>query len=132
MKYLGIFMVLCIAIYTYNHWGMEEIEKNNTLYGEQLKINKNCPFMIDNNIRLDSVAYSSISCDFYFTFVNVTKSETNIEYLKNEVYKYKKQELKTNNELKNLKETNCVFKLLYRDKNSDELFKINFTSADYN
>ena len=92
------------------------IELNQTVE----ELNKITPLKIDEFTRLDSVSsFKRKSLTYYYTLLQVNKSEVNIDSIKNYLKPNIIKSVKNSNELKVYKKNNISMNYLYYDLNGE-------------
>ena len=95
------------------------------------EINKKCPLMVDPETRLDKTGAYRKRIYYYYTLVNYDISDVDVKYL---IYKVKPallNKIKTNTDLKFLREHKVTFIYNYRDKSGITIISFKFTPQDY-
>jgi hypothetical protein len=116
---------------------MDQFGKSKNIFDKELveatsEINKNLPIMVDSETRLDSLmALPDNAIQYFYTLVNYSKDEINIEDFKNELSPMVLNNIKTNSDLKSFKDNKITMIYSYRDKNNNELFKLKYEYDDY-
>ena len=96
------------------------------------EINKNLPKMVDLETRADStIALSNKTIQYNFTLLNYLIEEVNSEELKSQFYPIILNNIKTNNDMRLLKDNNITIIYLFSDKNGCDLFKLVYDHNDY-
>ena len=95
------------------------------------EINKKCPFMVDSETRLDNTGVYRKNFYYYYTLINYNISDVDVKYL---IYKVKPallNKIKTNPDLKFLREHKVTFIYNYRDKSGINIISFKFIPQDY-
>ena len=96
------------------------------------QLNKNLPIMLDSETRLDStMALPGKKFSYYFTLVNYSVDEVDIENFENIMNQNILNNLKTNSDLKEFRDNKVTMIYFYKDKNGNEIVKFEFTHDDY-
>lgn len=104
------------------------IELNQTVE----ELNKITPLKIDEFTRLDSVSsFKRKSLTYYYTLLQVNKSEVNIDSIKNYLKPNIIKSVKNSNELKVYKKNNISMNYLYYDLNGEFITAIEVTPELY-
>ncbi len=93
--------------------------------------NKKCPFMVDSETRLDKTGAYRTNIYYYYTLINYSISEVDVKYL---IYKVKPSllnDIKTNPDMKLLRNHKVTFIYNYRDKSGINIVSFKFTPQDY-
>ena len=95
------------------------------------EINKKCPFMVDSETRLDNTGTYRKNFYYYYALINYDISEVDVKDL---IYKVKPallDSIKTNPDMKFLREHKITFIYNYRDKSGITIISFKFTPQDY-
>ena len=95
------------------------------------EINKRCPFMMDSETRLDKTGTYRNSIYYYCTLINYSIGEVDVKYL---IYKVKPallNRIKTNPDMKFMRDNKVTFIYNYRDKSGIQIVSFKFTPQDY-
>ncbi len=96
------------------------------------EINTNCPLMIDNITRLDNAMYiPKKTFQYTYTLVNMPDSNINTNELKANLEPNVTNFVKTNPDLKMMRDHDMTLKYYYQDINKTHLFTITVTPDDY-
>jgi uncharacterized membrane protein YraQ (UPF0718 family) len=96
-------------------------------------INKMCPVMVDKDTRLDGAAVIDRKIlQYNYTFVNFAKEQLDVNGIKSQFEPSIINQVKTNPELKAIRDNNLDLEYTYKDKNGVFLFTIHVTPQDYN
>ena len=104
---------------------------------EQLKamcqeINKGCPYTLDGNMRLNNVeALTGNSVQYNYTLVNDKKAQINVDVLKSQLEPHIIKAIKTNPDMKYIRENETTLTYNYSDKNKEPVLKIVVVSELY-
>lgn len=111
---------------------MLQFSVEKTLQWESETVNKQCPIMVDEVTRLDSSTIGPNKTFVYFyTLTNVEKSNSDIEKMKQFLTYQIIHQVRTNEQLKSMRDKDVNFRYTYQDKNYEQLFEINVTKEDY-
>ena len=96
------------------------------------EMNKSCPIMVDKETRLDNVTpHSGKVIQYNYTLVNVKKEEVDI----NEIDRFLKTNMtnnvKTNPNMKAMRENKVTMSFSYKDKNGNFLTEVEVTPEIY-
>ena len=104
------------------------IELNQTVE----ELNKITPLKVDEFTRLDSVSsFKRKSLTYYYTLLQVSKSEVNIDSIKNYLKPNIIKSVKNSNELKVYKTNNISMNYIYYDLNGEFMIAIEVTPELY-
>ena len=95
------------------------------------EINQRCPFMMDSETRLDKTGTYRNSIYYYCTLINYSIGEVDVKYL---IYKVKPallNRIKTNPDMKFMRDNKVTFIYNYRDKSGIHIVSFKFTPQDY-
>lgn len=95
------------------------------------EINKKCPFMMNSDTRLDNTGAYRKNVYYYCTFINYSISDVDVKYL---IYKLKPallNDIKTNPDMKFLRDHKVNIIYNYRDKSGIHIVSFKFTPQDY-
>jgi hypothetical protein len=98
-------------------------------------INKSCPVMIDQETRLDHVAFLNDTVFQYnYTLVNIAKEDANfdLEKMKQFVESQSQKNLDNNAAMKYQRENHVSLMYQYKDKNNKDLFNFTIRSKNKN
>ena len=96
------------------------------------EINKVCPVMVDNGTRLDNaIALPNNVFQYNYTLVDLVKDSINIDGLKNYLEPTIINTVKTNPEMKVVRENKTTVNYYYKDKVGVYLFTISVTPEQY-
>jgi len=96
------------------------------------ELNKITPLKVDEFTRLDSVSsFKRKSLTYYYTLLQVNKSEVNIDSIKNYLKPNIIKSVKNSNELKVYKKNNISMNYLYYDLNGEFITAIEVTPELY-
>jgi hypothetical protein len=94
--------------------------------------NKQCPIMIDNENRMDSLKISSDNeFQYFYSSINSFKEDIDTIRFKNEIIKASINDLRTNPGMKLEIDNNVTFSHTYMDKNGKYVFKAVITPEMY-
>ena len=96
------------------------------------EINENCPFMVDENIRVDNaIALSDNTILYNYTVINYLKEEIDIKQIKSNINLRLLNSIKTNPDLKIFRDNKVTMKYTYKDKVGVFLFSLQYKYDDY-
>jgi hypothetical protein len=114
----------------YFYFGTASIDKNMMKVASQL--NESCPMMVDSETRLDNtIALPKKVFQYFYTLVNVDKNEVDPLEIKNVIGPRIANIVKTNPDMKAMRDLNVVFKYSYKDKNGTFLFDVTISPDQY-
>lgn len=96
------------------------------------EVNKSCPMMIDNDTRLDNaMVMPDNGFQYNYTLVNMVTSEADIEDFKQLMLPRIINVVKTEPEMKSIRENKITMAYNYKDQNGIFLCKLVISPADY-
>lgn len=96
------------------------------------EMNKNCPFMVDAETRLDNTMAGEGETFYYnFTLVNLKKSDINTDRFESIMKPQILNVIKTNPDMKYLRDNDVTFIYNYKDESSVHVTSIKYTPEDY-
>jgi hypothetical protein len=139
LKYLIGFAVAFAIFYAIGQFGGEKIVGifkkpafNKAMMETASEINKSCPIMIDNATRLDNaIAMPDNVFQYNYTLVNMVKDSVNIGELKNYLLPTITNFVKTNPDMKQIRENKMTVNYYYKDKAGIYLFTISVKPEQY-
>lgn len=96
------------------------------------EINKNCPFIVDENTRADNVIYLlDNTIQYNYTVIKYFKKEVDVNQLKANLNSHLLNGIKTNPNLKFFRDNKVTMIYAYRDKVGVFLFSLKYKYEDY-
>lgn len=96
------------------------------------EINESCPFMVDSETRLDnSIALPKNVFQYNYTLVNLLKETLDIVSLIDQIEPSIINHVKTNPDMKFLRDNNATINYYYEDKEGVYLFTVSVTPDQY-
>jgi hypothetical protein len=96
------------------------------------QINQNLPIMLDSDTRLDStMVFPGKNFSYYYTLINYTVDEIDIEAFENLMRPIIINNVKTNSDMDDIRKNEVTLNYNYRDKDGVEITQIKITSNDY-
>jgi hypothetical protein len=100
--------------------------------GVASEINKTCPFMVDENTRLDNTMSTSKSdFQYNYTLINHNKEEVNVTELESFLKQQLINNIKTSPDMKFFRDNNITMGYNYKDKNGSYFLKLLIRPEDY-
>jgi hypothetical protein len=97
-----------------------------------VEVNRICPKMIDNETRLDSASVpKEKTFSYYYTLVNRAKKDIDIASARQILTPNLIQNIRTNEQLRFMRENQVVFIYSYADKNGSKVLDIQVSPYDY-
>jgi len=88
--------------------------------------------MLDSDTRLDTtMAFPGKIFSYYYTIINYTVDEINIEAFENIMRPNLINNVKTNSDMDDFRKNGVTLNYIYRDKDGIEIIQIKITSNDY-
>jgi hypothetical protein len=139
LKYWIIFAVAFAIFYAIGQFGGEKIVGlfkkstfNKAMMVTASEINKSCPIMVDNATRLDNaIAMPDNVFQYNYTLVNMVKDSVNIGELKNYLLPNITNFVKTNPDMKQIRDNKMTVNYYYKDKVGVYLFTISVKPEQY-
>jgi hypothetical protein len=136
--WLGFAVTLAI-FYAIGQFGGQKIMGffHKPLYDEAMmsyasELNKSCPIMIDNATRLDNaIALPNNTFQYNYTLVKMVKDSIAIEELKKKVEPTIINFVKTNPEMKTIRDNKTIVNYYYKDKTGVYLFTVSVKPEQY-
>jgi hypothetical protein len=137
--YLASVTIALVIFYIIGQIGKEALSrffKNPTLDKAMMEmaseINKSCPFMVDEETRLDNtIALPNNIFQYNYTLINVEKKSIDIDNVKKYLEPVIIKSLKTSPQMKEMRENKTTVNYFYRDKAGVFLFIISITPNKY-
>ena len=96
------------------------------------ELNKNCPIMIDQYTRLDNAnAFPNKTFQYNYTLVETEKADFNLDTVRKYVEPNIINNVKSNPDMKDLRDNNVTLNYSYRDKNGEFIWKLEITPDMY-
>ena len=96
------------------------------------ELNKNCPIMVDQFTRLDNtLVLPNKTLQYNYTLVETAKAEFNLDTVRKYVEPDIISNVRTNPDMKFLRDKNVSFNYNYRDKNGEFVWKLAISPDDY-
>lgn len=139
LNYLIAFVVFAIILGIFGVWkgddlmgGIKNKAINKVLMAAAGEINQSCPIMLDAETRLDNVvAKPGNTLQYNYTLVNQVMGMVDIQALKDYLEPRMVNNVKTNPDMKFLKELGTVFNYYYMDKDGKYLFSLKISPDMY-
>lgn len=127
----GIFSFL-ISYFAIDHFFFKAQSFDKVMLSIADEINKNCPFMVDAETRLDNtIAIPPNSFQYNYTLVNKTREMIDTLEVKKNLEPYIINNIRTNPEMKLQRDKKIDIIYYYKDKNGNYLFMICATPEKY-
>ncbi|WP_280766213.1 hypothetical protein [Parabacteroides sp. PFB2-10] len=96
------------------------------------EVNKTCPFMIDQETRLDNlIVLPNNILQYNYTLLTINEETTDLEELKNNLQKNLTNHIRTNPDMQFYRDHEVSFNYYYRDAAMNHLFTISITPKMY-
>ena len=95
-------------------------------------INKNCPIVVDQDLRLDNtVALPNMTFQYNYTLVNYEKAQLNMEVVEETLFPALLENAKTNPDMKEMRDAKVTFNYYYKDNKGEFVTKYIITPSMY-
>ena len=136
-KRIGMFVGIIVgllAMYAVQHFvfnsDLFSIDKSVAQLANE--INKNCPMMIDSETKLDNtIALPNKTFQYNYTLVNMVKEAVDTLEIKNALEPNIINFVKTNPQMKEIRDHEITINYYYKDKNGAYLFEVKVPPALY-
>ena len=111
--------------------------KSEDLFDKELivvvnEMNKHLPIMLDSEKRFDStMALPNKTIQYYYTLINSSKDELDLEEYKNNMHPVILNNIKTSSDLEHFRDNKVTMIYVFRDKNNIEILKLIYKYDDY-
>lgn len=96
------------------------------------EVNESCPIMIDKETRLDNtIAFPGKTLQYNYTLINTIKDSVDTDIMEEYLKPMILNSIKTNPDLKFLRDNNATMAYNYRDMDGEHLLKLSFTPDQY-
>lgn len=96
------------------------------------EINKSCPFMVDQDTRLDNtMGGPGKSITYNYTLVNYLEADINSDELRKYITPQLINNIKTNDDMKTFRENKVSLKYNYKDKLGKPILSVTISPSDY-
>lgn len=127
---IGIALILVGFTQFYFYQNVDEVNSEITELVE--KYNKNCPLIIQEGIRLDSVGlHKEKIAQYNLTLLNVEKETAEVDLIKSEIEKSLLSTAKSNPGLKVFRDNDYTLVYSYNDKKKTFLFQVTIAPDQY-
>lgn len=141
-KYIRIVLILAVSgliligivggIIYFNRNKIITPVMDNQLRASFKLINKSCPIMVGNGVRMDSIQdCPNLVLKYYFSLLNVESSSLNIQNFKDQMEPSIINTIKTNASLKTLRVLKMTFNYYFKDKNGNYFLTITVPPEKY-
>lgn len=122
-----------IGNYVVRNYFLEDINFDQELMKTSEELNKNCPFIIDQDTRLDNtIVLPGKKLVYNYTLINLSIDDLNVEELEQNLKPRILNNVKTNTDLRNFRENSVTMVYKYNDKDGIFIFEIIITPEEYN
>lgn len=125
--YVILALIVASAVYFVPTFLKDPFEK---IKNEVLQTNKTLPKMVDEETRFDLVQFVDKKIENYYTLVNITKSEIDVEKMLPGVKESLKSSICTKQNLLDNLSKDLEYSFTYKDKNSELISTIVITKSD--
>jgi len=96
------------------------------------QMNKNCPYMVDSDTRLDNAVPGAGKTIIYnYTLINFNRDDLDIEYFESVMKPQILNVVRTNPQMKTLRDNDITFVYNYKDKSAIHILSITCSPKDY-
>ena len=137
MKKLVLIVVAAVVGSMLGKYLIDGINGQRNIFDKKLietanQLNRNLPLLLDSETRLDStMALPDKKFTYFYTLINYSTEEIDIEILKENLEPNILNNIKTSTDLKKFRENKVTMVYLYRDKNGNEILKLEYSYNDY-
>lgn len=135
LLFIGIGIAVILAVFFQFHLSENADEIKTEITEIVAKYNKNCPLIIQEGIRLDSVTLPNLpdeeAVQYNLTLMNVEKETAEINVIHNEIGKSLLSTAKANPGLKVFRDNDYSLIYSYYDKKKTFLFKVRILPDQY-
>ncbi|MBB1139644.1 zinc-ribbon domain-containing protein [Myroides sp. WP-1] len=129
---LGIVIGVAVVSFAVNYFSKSSIAIDQKLSVVASEINKNCPMVIDQDIRLDNtVAMPNATFQYNYTLVNYEKAQLNMEVVEQTLFPTLLENARTNPDMKEMREAKVTINYYYKDKKGEFVTKYVITPDMY-
>lgn len=133
-RYVGmVSFALCFILV---YWLMTGPLSSEKPVEEQLQalssgLSEKCPVMVDDITRLDSVRSEGLVLNYFYTLVDADKDMGDFAGVRPQIEAQILEQVKTNPDMKALRESRVTFGYIYYDRNGKRLFEFKITPGQY-
>jgi hypothetical protein len=139
LKFWIGFSITMIFMTVFGQLGSEKLKGlfNKPIYDKALmeyanEINKNCPFMVDNATRLDNtIALPGNTFQYNYTVLTLVRDSVNVDELKKVIEPNIVNSVKTNPDMKTIRDHKTNINYYYKDRKGVFLFTISVSPDKY-
>ncbi|MGG5507349.1 MULTISPECIES: zinc-ribbon domain-containing protein [unclassified Myroides] len=129
---LGIVIGVAVVGFAVNYFSKSSVAIDQKLSIVASEINKNCPMVIDQDIRLDNtVAMPNKTFQYNYTLINYEKAQLNMDVVEETLFPTLLENAKTNPDMKEMREAEVTISYYYKDKKGEFVTKYVITPAMY-
>ncbi len=136
-KKLVVQVVIFVVAFAIAFFGTRYVMSNfksadSELKKEALKLNKDCPKLIDKETRLDSANTFDSTFEYHFSLINFSKGDANLDVdgVKKMIRASAQENFDTNPEMKSFRDKNVSLKYSYKDKTGKDLFDFTIKASN--
>jgi len=134
-KYLSYVIAIIVGVVVYqlvSHFLFKPPSFETQLMKVAAELNKNCPFMVDSDTRLDNaVGGPGKNFVYNYTLINHAAVELNIVELKQNMIPSLTNYIKTSEDMQTFRKEKVTLKYNYKDKFGAFLFSITIGPSEY-
>jgi hypothetical protein len=128
---VGIIVAAVVSKFVVNYFN-DSMSFDEQLMQVSQEINKHCPFMIDQDTRLDNtIGGPGNSFTYNYTLVNYFAEEVDVDELKERIEPQMIMNIKTSPDMEQFRENNVTLLYKYRDKAGNFIFEIKISPGKY-
>lgn len=128
---LGLIFGATVTIVLLNYSSFTQPSFDKMMVKISNDMNKNCPYMVDKETRLDNTAAVGNTIAYNYTLINMGINEIDLASIKNYMEQTLVNNTKTNPDMKVFRENNATIDYNYKDKDGVFLFKVQVTPDKY-
>lgn len=128
---LGLIFGATVTIVLLNYSNFTQPSFDKMMVKISNDMNKNCPYMVDKETRLDNTAAVGNTIAYNYTLINMGINDIDLASIKNYMEQTLVNNTKTNPDMKVFRENNATIDYNYKDKDGVFLFKVQVTPDKY-
>ncbi len=128
---LGLIFGATVTIVLLNYSSFTQPSFDKMMVKISNDMNKNCPYMVDKETRLDNTAAVGNTIAYNYTLINMGINDIDLASIKNYMEQTLVNNTKTNPDMKVFRENNATIDYNYKDKDGVFLFKVQVTPDKY-
>lgn len=128
---LGLIFGATVTIVLLNYSSFTQPSFDKMMVKISNDMNKNCPYMVDKETRLDNTIAVGNTIAYNYTLINMGINDIDLASIKNYMEQTLVNNTKTNPDMKVFRENNATIDYNYKDKDGVFLFKVQVTPDKY-